>query len=1014
MSESIERLLVRIDATAEQLRRELKIADQAVGKADQSISQRLSRMRKRFSTAAAGAAKLGQAAAAAGAAIAGTLVSAGLQSVDSLAKVSDRLGIATQDLASLRFAAEQTGVSTGTLDMGLQRMTRRVAEAAQGTGAAQGALEELGLSARALAEQSPDQMFRQITEAMEGVDNQSDRVRLAMKLFDSEGVSLVQTMKGGTKALDEFARQAQTAGLTINRFDAAKVEAANDAFNRVRKMVHGLGQQLAVKLAPVLEGIADRFFGVGVESGGMASLATTAFKAIVKAAGVVGNSIRLLQLGWTAMKWAFQKAAHWIVLGLEKLLQKGTWLWNKLPWTDKVEVKAMFSDFLATMESEIAASEKKIKDLLEKPLPTDTVEDWAETHTRKFEAAAITVGKVSAAVDDLEDDTKELGKTTKEVVPKVASEWDKALQGTFERIDTAFADAWKGAFRSFKDFANGIKNALKNLLAELAHLAITKPILLKIGAALGIGSASSAAAASGGLGSLFSGGVSAVKGLFSGGLSGALGALGSPIIKGLTGLEAFAASQGWGGVANWLYGAQNGLATTGAVVGGGAAAGGALTGGAGIIGGLLANSLFGRGTGTSLGSTLGGIGGGLAAGASAGAGGMMAALGAVAGPIGALVGALLGGALGSVFNKKPDKKTAFAQVDLQNNGDVSVGGWTGKQFSQENRDAVGKLGELGKAFAAAIGGSNTLLDLAKDNRRGFWFNEQNYGSDVNRLIRDMFAQILAGAKHLDDGVKGLIQSFRGTPEAMNAFAAAMVNISKAVGGNVVRRLRDSWADMRAQSVTAVEAYHKQIDAISDLVSNFDGSSASAARLNAALTQNQQAAAALTLQILNLSAQIGEMFGKSAQQIRESVMTEAQLFEVRKNQRDALRRSIDTMTDPAQIEKAAQEINRLNTLLFQSIKDPGSALAEQYASYAEATNQHVQDRLNSLLDGLEKTQQAQNDQIRGMMESAAEAQQRAANTFAQAAGMIAGAASVFSSAAVAAAAASSAAPPEVNA
>ena len=214
------------------------------------------------------------------------MTASGLRTVDSLAKVSARLGLATEDLAKLRFSAEQTGVSTDTLDMALQRMTRRVAEAAQGTGEAVNAINELGLSAEELVQLSPDEVFRRVTGAMEGVENQSDKVRLAMKLFDSEGVSLVQTMAAGTAGLDEFGRQAEQAGIAINRVDAAKVEEANDAINRAKTLFSGFAQQLAVDFAPVIEGIAEKLFQVSTESEEAAEQ-TRLLKEAMRDAGVV-------------------------------------------------------------------------------------------------------------------------------------------------------------------------------------------------------------------------------------------------------------------------------------------------------------------------------------------------------------------------------------------------------------------------------------------------------------------------------------------------------------------------------------------------------------------------------------------------------------------------------------------------------------------------------------------------------------------------------------------------------
>lgn len=173
--------------------------------------------------------------------------------LDRLGKTAEKLGLASENLAGLRFAAEQTGVAVTALDVGLQRMVRRIAEAAQDTGEAQSAIKELGLNARRLVQLSPDQQFRAIADAMMGVVNQSDRVRLGFKLFDTEGVALVNTLRGGSRALDEFQMQAEKLGIAVNDEAIQSVEDMNDAFNRSRKSVEGFVNAVAVRLAPYLK-----------------------------------------------------------------------------------------------------------------------------------------------------------------------------------------------------------------------------------------------------------------------------------------------------------------------------------------------------------------------------------------------------------------------------------------------------------------------------------------------------------------------------------------------------------------------------------------------------------------------------------------------------------------------------------------------------------------------------------------------------------------------------------------
>ena len=68
-----------------------------------------------------------------------------------------------------------------------------------------------------------------------------------------------------------------------------------------------------------------------------------------------------------------------------------------------------------------------------------------------------------------------------------ATAWGQFTEGAVDRVDSAFADAWKNIDDGFSGFAISLKDGFKQLLAELAHMAITKPIIMQIGASLGGG-----------------------------------------------------------------------------------------------------------------------------------------------------------------------------------------------------------------------------------------------------------------------------------------------------------------------------------------------------------------------------------------------------------------------------------------------------------------------------------------------------------------------------------------------
>ncbi len=151
------------------------------------------------------------------------MVKSGLSAGDSLAKISDKLGIATDALAKYRFAAEQTGVAQSEADIAMQRFTRRLADAAAGSGPAVSAFKAMRLEASELIKLSPDEAFAKVADQMNKVENQSQKVSLAFKLFDSGGVNLINTLALGSKGLAEMGKQAEAAGLAVNRLDAAKI-----------------------------------------------------------------------------------------------------------------------------------------------------------------------------------------------------------------------------------------------------------------------------------------------------------------------------------------------------------------------------------------------------------------------------------------------------------------------------------------------------------------------------------------------------------------------------------------------------------------------------------------------------------------------------------------------------------------------------------------------------------------------------------------------------------------------
>jgi hypothetical protein len=170
--------------------------------------------------------------------------------IDSLAKTSLKLGIATKKLAGLEHAAKMTGVSTQTLHMALQRLGRRVSEASRGAGEARDTLKLLGLNARELNDLPLDRQLLRVADAMSKVTNSGDRLAHMQKLVDSEGVELIKTISIGSRGLREMQKEAEALGLAVSEKAAAKVTEFNEAMTQLKATMGGVFRGIMIDIAP--------------------------------------------------------------------------------------------------------------------------------------------------------------------------------------------------------------------------------------------------------------------------------------------------------------------------------------------------------------------------------------------------------------------------------------------------------------------------------------------------------------------------------------------------------------------------------------------------------------------------------------------------------------------------------------------------------------------------------------------------------------------------------------------
>lgn len=193
--------------------------------------------------------------------------------IDDLGKASEKLGASTEFLTRLQFAAGRTsGLADDATVKGIEKMTRRISEAAAGGGEAVGVLNELGLSARKLSDSGPEKAFLMIARAMDGVTAEHDRLRIATKLFDDEQAGIHTTLRLSNAELQKQFDLADRLGRTVSGLDASNAAVLNDTFSEISSTFNSMSMELATNFAPaistILSDLNEAFLMITTNNGG--------------------------------------------------------------------------------------------------------------------------------------------------------------------------------------------------------------------------------------------------------------------------------------------------------------------------------------------------------------------------------------------------------------------------------------------------------------------------------------------------------------------------------------------------------------------------------------------------------------------------------------------------------------------------------------------------------------------------------------------------------------------------
>ena len=223
---------------------------------------------------------------------------------DSFDKMSQRVGVSTESLSELAYAANLSGTSIERVEESFKGLSQKIVEAVDKGGDAEELFSSIGLSAQDLAASTPEEQFYKVADAIAEIDDPTRRAAVAMQVFGESGRELLPLLSGGSAGLAEMRDEARSLGATVSTESAAMGAQFNDALARVQTIFQGLKNEFAASLAPILTFFANRLS----EASGFISKLTRECPVLTTALATFGAGVVGLSYGLTSVVTAFENA----------------------------------------------------------------------------------------------------------------------------------------------------------------------------------------------------------------------------------------------------------------------------------------------------------------------------------------------------------------------------------------------------------------------------------------------------------------------------------------------------------------------------------------------------------------------------------------------------------------------------------------------------------------------------------------------------------------------------------
>ncbi|AWL04287.1 DUF4214 domain-containing protein [Massilia oculi] len=177
-----------------------------------------------------------------------------IDATDAASDLSQRIGVAVEDLAGLELAFQMGGMEASALEGAMTKLSKQIVDNGD-------AFAKLGISSKNLdgSFKSNKDMLYELADEFAGMEEGVQKVALAQEVFGKSGAAMLPLLNGGSEGLREMDAMARQLGLSLSEEAVEQAGSFNDTLDLLMLGTQGVARGVAAELLPTLSTLAGQF-----------------------------------------------------------------------------------------------------------------------------------------------------------------------------------------------------------------------------------------------------------------------------------------------------------------------------------------------------------------------------------------------------------------------------------------------------------------------------------------------------------------------------------------------------------------------------------------------------------------------------------------------------------------------------------------------------------------------------------------------------------------------------------